>query len=105
VLTTIKMANDTFRPMGIVVAGDGARIYVTLGRGKNIAVIDTKTNSVVSLIEVGERPWGIAMTPDGRTLYTANGPSNDVSIVDVTAQAVMARVKSGDSPWGAVFVP
>jgi YVTN family beta-propeller protein len=105
VLTTIKLAHDMLRPMGVEVAPDGGRIFVTLGRGKNVAIIDTKTNAVVAMIEVGERPWGIAMSPDGRTLYTANGPSNDVSVVDVAAQRVVARVKAGDSPWGAVFVP
>jgi YVTN family beta-propeller protein len=105
VVTTIKLGGDLLRPMGIVVAPDGARAFVTLGRGKNVAIVDTKANAVVSMIEVGDRPWGIAMSPDGRTLYTANGPSNDVSIVDVATQAVTTRVKAGDSPWGAIFVP
>ena len=105
VLTTIKLASNLLRPMGIAVSPDGNHIYVTLGRGKSVAIINTKTNAIVSTIEVGDRPWGIAISPDGRTLYTANGPSNDVSVVDVVAQSVTVRVKAGDSPWGAVFVP
>ena len=82
-IKTIKMANDTLRPMGVAVAPDGAFVYVTTGRGRLVVIIDTKTNEVVGSIEVGQRPWGIAISPDGKTLYTANGPSNDVSIVDV----------------------
>jgi len=104
-LTTIKLADELLRPMGIAVAPNGSQIYVTLGRGKSVAIIDTRSNTVASTIEVGDRPWGIAMSPDGRTLYTANGPSNDVAVVDVASQSVTVRIKAGDSPWGAVFVP
>ena len=104
-IKTIKMANDTLRPMGVAVAPDGAHVYVTTGRGRTVVIIDTKTNEVVGSIEVGTRPWGIAISPDGKTLYTANGPSNDVSIVDVPSRTVVARVPAGDSPWGAVYVP
>jgi YVTN family beta-propeller protein len=90
--------------MGAVASADGSRIFVSTGRGKNVVVIDTKTNQPVGTVEVGDRPWGIDVSPDGRTVFTANGPSNDVSIVDVESRTVTARVKVGDRPWGVVFV-
>ena len=102
---TIKLTGDTVRPMGIAVAPDGKKIYVTTGRGRNVVVIDTSSYEVVGSVEVGIRPWGIAITPDGKTLYTANGPSNDVSVVDVATQKVVAKIPVGERPWGVAILP
>jgi YVTN family beta-propeller protein len=83
------------------VAPDGSRLYVSLGRSKAIAVIDTASLAVVRTIaDVGARPWGIGVSPDGAKLYTANGPSGDVSVVDVASGQVEARIAVGGSPWG-----
>jgi len=93
------------RPMGGVLAPDGAHAYFSLGRAKSVAEIDVVARKLKRVIEdVGERPWGIAISPDGRTLYTANGPSGDVAVIDVATGAVTTRVSTGGSPWGVVFV-
>jgi YVTN family beta-propeller protein len=105
VLSTIMLTGEMVKPMGSVASSDGSTVFISTGRGKNVVVIDTKTNQPVASIEVGDRPWGIAVTPDGKTVFTANGPSNDVSIVDVESRAVKTKVKVGDRPWGVVFVP
>ena len=105
VLKTIKLSGELVKPMGSAAAPDGSHVFITTGRGKNVVIIDTKTNEPVATIEVGDRPWGIAVAPDGKTIFTANGPSGDVSIVDVDSRAVKAKVKVGDRPWGVVFVP
>ena len=68
-------------------------------------IIDTATNDVTGVVEVGERPWGIAASPDGKMVFTANGQSNDVSFVDVPSRSVVATVKVGERPWGLVYVP
>jgi YVTN family beta-propeller protein len=103
--STIKMPNETLRPMGVVVAPDGTLVFVSTGRGRHIVIVDTSSHEIVGSVDVGLRPWGLALSPDGRTLYTANGPSNDVSVVDVASRTVTARIAAGDSPWGVVFVP
>ena len=101
----IKHADQNVRPMGVVVSPDGARVYVTTGRGKSVLVIDAKSDEVVDVIEdVGARPWGVALSIDGRYLYTANGPSNDVSVIDVQTKRVVRRIKAGESPWGVAVV-
>ena len=82
---------------------DGKHVFITTGRGKNVAIIDKATQQVLAAIEVGERPWGVAVSGDGKTIFTANGPSNDVSIVDVESRMVKATVKVGDRPWGALL--
>jgi YVTN family beta-propeller protein len=89
------------RPMGVVVAPDGHRVYVTTGRAGGIAVIDAGEHRLVATIEgVGPRPWGIGITPDGSKLYVANGPSDDVAVVDTRSNRVVTRLKAGRSPWG-----
>ena len=94
------------RPMGVVVSPDGRRAFVSTGRGKSVAVIDTASDEVTGVIpDVGERVWGIDITPDGKTLYTANGPSNDVSVIDVATLKVVKRIPAGQSPWGVAVGP
>ena len=104
VLHTIELTGELVRPMGVVVSPDGARVYVTTGRGGMVVAIDAATWEPVASVEVGDRPWGIAVTPDGRYLYTANGPSNDVSVVDTESMAVIATVPAGERPWGVAVV-
>jgi YVTN family beta-propeller protein len=104
-IETIKLeGGDLVRPMGVIASADGKQVFVTTGRGKSVAIIDTATNKAIGAVEVGERPWGIAATMDGSMVFTANGPSNDVSFVDVANRTVVAKVKVGDRPWGVVFL-
>jgi YVTN family beta-propeller protein len=105
VIGPIKISGTNARPMGIVAAPDGRHVYVSTGRAKMAAIVETLTTAHVASVEVGERPWGIAVSRDGKSLYTANGPSNDVSIVDLASRAVIARVKVGRQPWGLAIVP
>ena len=46
---------------GLGASPDGSHVFITTGRGKNVVIIDTKTNQPVASIEVGDRPWGIAV--------------------------------------------
>ncbi len=94
------------RPMGLVLAPDGSRLFVSLGRAKSIAIVDVAKRALLRTIEdVGTRPWGIGISPDGRTLYTANGPSGDVSVVDVQSGKTEKRIQTGGSPWGIAVAP
>ncbi len=92
------------KPMGLALAPDAKKLYVSTGRGKKVFVIDTATNQVTGSFEVGQRPWGIAVSPDGKTLFTANGPSNDVSVVSLENQTVTKKIKTTGSPWGVLII-
>jgi YVTN family beta-propeller protein len=105
VVATIKLEGERALPMGAVASPDGKTIFVTTGRGNQVAVLDVATNSVRSMINVGDRPWGIAIDPAGRMLYTANGASDDVSVVDVNAGKEINRIKVGAGPWGLAVSP
>ena len=104
VVDTIAIPGPLVRPMGNVVAPDEWYVFVTTGRGRLLAVVETSTHEVLGTVEVGERPWGVAIAHDGATVFTANGPSNDVAVVDVATRRVTARVPVGDRPWGAAYL-
>ena len=57
-----------FRPGGVA-APDGKHVFITTGRGKNVAIIDSATQQVLAAIEVGARPWGVAVSGDGKTIH------------------------------------
>ncbi|HEX5042001.1 MAG TPA: beta-propeller fold lactonase family protein [Candidatus Polarisedimenticolaceae bacterium] len=99
-LGTIPLGEGA-RPMGAVVSGDGQRLYVSLGRGGGVAVVDVPTLTVVRRLDgVGARPWGIALTPDGTRLFTANGPGNDVTVLELPEGRERRKLPAGESPWG-----
>ena len=100
--TTI--ASKGARPMGVVVAPAGDKLFVTTGRGGTLASFDAATLAPAGEAQVGERPWGVALSPDGSVAFTANGPSHDVTLVDTATMNVVARVTVGERPWGVVAV-
>jgi YVTN family beta-propeller protein len=102
---TIALEGGAVRPMGVVAAPDGKRVYVSTGHAGLVLVVDTEKNEIAGKIQVGGRPWGIAISKDGKTLYTANGTTDDVSVVDLGEQKEVARIKVGGKPWGVVYVP
>jgi YVTN family beta-propeller protein len=104
VLKTITLPTGS-RPMKVLVAADGNRVYVSNGRAGTVSVLDTRSYELIDTIKVGTRPWGLALSPDRKFLYSANGPSNDISVVDLSTDKEIARVKAGGSPWGVTVVP
>ena len=54
VLETIQLSGESIRPMVGVASPDGAQVFISTGRGKNVAVLDTATNKPVAFIEVGD---------------------------------------------------
>lgn len=92
------------KPMAVLLAADGKKLYVSTGRGHQVFTIDTANDTVLGSVEVGQRPWGIALSPDGKTLYSANGPSNDVTALDLATNAVKTKIKADIGPWGIIVL-
>jgi YVTN family beta-propeller protein len=93
------------KPMSVLLSSDDKTLYVSTGRGHQLFLVDTTTDTPTGSVTVGARPWGIALSPDGKTLYTANGPSNDVSIVDLATRTVTGKAAAGKGPWGITVLP
>lgn len=101
----IHLDDARLRPMGVVMAKDGAHVYVSTGRGGSVVAIDTRTLAVSASAKAGQRPWGLALSPDGTRLYSANGPSDDVSVIDTATLKTIATIASKGKPWGVTVVP
>ncbi|WP_330351378.1 IPT/TIG domain-containing protein [Streptomyces sp. NBC_00582] len=88
------------RPVSVVLAPDGTRLYVTDNAAGAVTVIDPATEAVVTTIPVGAGPWGAAITPDGRQLYVANTGDNSVSVIDTETDSVVATLSGLSEPTG-----
>ncbi|MBL8178966.1 MAG: beta-propeller fold lactonase family protein [Bryobacterales bacterium] len=93
------------KPMCAILSPDGAKLYVSSGRGKKIFTVDTAKNEVAASVDTGTRPWGIDVSPDGKLLFAADGPAKEVVVVDLATQSVVKRIKAGDGPWGVLVLP
>lgn len=75
------MGAESYQP---VLSTDGSRLYVPMSSRRSIAVIDTATKALVSVIvESGDNPRGLAVSDDGHYLYVANFNDDTVSVVNI----------------------
>ncbi|MET7369432.1 YncE family protein [Streptomyces sp. NPDC005566] len=71
--------------MGIVLAPDGAHVYVGVnvpGGNGVLEVIDTATREVTATVPVGRRPFDVDVSADGGEVYATGHDSFDVTAVD-----------------------
>ena len=103
VVATIPTSGSN--PYAAAVTPDGQRLYVPDHGSQNLSVIDTRTNSVTTVIVVPPNPHWVAFTPDGRRAYVANHESNLVSVVDTVSNTVVAKIPVGRSPHSVAITP
>ncbi|WP_299573225.1 Ig-like domain-containing protein [uncultured Williamsia sp.] len=101
----------------IETSADGSRVYVATYLGK-LLVVDTKTNSVLSTVELGTTiPHSVAVSPDGTRVYIASYGSysaqdlwlptdpGSVIAVDTATNAVVSVVAAGYRTTGVDVSP
>lgn len=71
----------------------------------NVSVINTGTNTVVAIVDVGTFPDGVAVNPAGTFVYVANSSSTNVSVINAATNAVVAMVAVGSEPIGVAVNP
>ena len=72
----------------------------------SVSVLDTRTNTAVATIPVGDGPSAIAITPDGTRAYVVNSNSDSVSVIDLaTNSTVGAPIPVGDGPSAIAITP
>ena len=89
----------------------GSKVYVLNELSKNVAVIDTATNTVTATVPVGTvkaggglvEDWfnGISVTPDGTKVYVVKDSINEggtVYVIDTATNTVTGIVKVGSHP-------
>jgi gliding motility-associated-like protein len=68
-----------------------------------VAVINTATDSVVTIIPVGTFPNAACVSPDGSLVYVVNDLSNSVSVISALTNTVIASFPVGQNPfWDAL---
>ncbi|MDR2762284.1 MAG: hypothetical protein LBB88_06735, partial [Planctomycetaceae bacterium] len=69
----INDVSDYKSPAAMVVSKDATKIYIANHDGKEISVLDAKTDKIVGAIPLGKKPNGIILSADGKTLYATSG--------------------------------
>ena len=80
------------------VANADGRIFVTNERSNTISVIDAKSLTIESTIEIGERPRGIGLSPDNTELYVAVSEENKIVVVDPNTLKILREFEAGSDP-------
>ena len=97
-------------------SGDQHRLYVTMPRAGQLAVIDTDNWKVIANVDAGPSPGRLALQPDERYLWVSNPGGADsvkradsaiakggVTVVDPDARTVAARIATGAGPHAFAF--
>lgn len=81
-MKTVKII-DTGDPTvwGMGITPDGRYVLATGFTENEVAVIDTKTRSLIKTIPVGEDPNTIGITPNGRKAFVSNQGDTTVSVI------------------------
>jgi len=92
--------NSTFRVIDVFKT-TGPFAYVT--SDNNISVIDTATEKVVDIMEIGSGLTGLAVNSEGTRVYMTD--SNNVSVIDTNISKVIATIKGLSSPYAIAIAP
>lgn len=80
-------------PASLVMGRDGIRLYVVVGGGKSIIVVDAAAQSVVKAMALPDDSDRLAIHPDGTRLYSLSHDSGKVHVIDTaTGEVVRSHV-------------
>jgi YVTN family beta-propeller protein len=110
------------QPLKSVLNPSQTLLYVAEDQADSVALIDTKSNTLLSETNVvapggvipnslstvsGANTNSVVLSPDGTTLYVTNGNSNDIAVVEVarlgTGGAVKGLIPTGMYPNHVAF--
>jgi YVTN family beta-propeller protein len=82
-------------------------IYVTMPDQSAVAVINSVTRKLITLIQTGEktRPMRIALQPDGRYVWVGLDDSPKVAVIDTATNKLVASVDVGAGLHNIAFTP
>ena len=88
---------------------DGRRLYVSLPRAGEVAVIDTETFRLAASVPAGPEPLRVALQPDGRYLWVANDSAEagrgGVTVLDTGTLERAGSVATGRGHHEIAFAP
>ena len=102
---TIPMPGN---PRYVAVSPDGRRAYVGMysgdGADSAVAVVDTASKAVSSVVASGPQPYALATGPNG-DVFVPNHGASDVSILDSANLKFGPAVTVQPNPHGVAFAP
>lgn len=99
---------DGSYPSGLAFSPDGKTLYVSDAANKNVSVIDTATDKIVTTIGLAGIPAALAVSPDGGSLIVTNAANynaNYVSVIDTSTNTLSNVIEVGNGPSGVAFNP
>jgi molecular chaperone DnaK len=105
VTATIPIAGGP--PQFLAFAPSGRTLYVTIFNDQKtiheIAVVDTRSNTVVATVPQEARPFLPAVSPDGKMLYVPNHDIASVSVVSTKENKEIAKINVPPNPHWVAF--
>ena len=92
-------------PRHLVWDPDLDRLYVCQQSDNRVAVIDCRTDSLLTRIRVGASPYRLYLNRPQHKLYTANLDGESVSIIDLATNEVIRTVSVGSQPYAGWYAP
>ncbi|HUT34200.1 MAG TPA: cell surface protein [Planctomycetota bacterium] len=92
-------------PWGVVMAADGARLFVSLHTAGAVAAVDLAARKPAWRAAVGGSPAGLALSRDGGTLFVADADAGMVAAVDAKSGNVGGKIEAGRSAFGLALAP
>jgi DNA-binding beta-propeller fold protein YncE len=91
-------------PSALLLNADGSRLFVASGSTDHVAVVDTKTRSVVARLMdpppagpgEGSTPNALTLSGDGTRLFAAEADANAVAVFDLSAATSGVATASGN---------
>ncbi len=82
---------------------DNDRLYVTMDEMNKVAVIDCKSDTIITEVPVGSGAVRAVLNRVHQKLYVQNWDSYDISIVDLATNQVIKTIATGDVPLSGTF--
>ncbi len=76
-----------------VLTGDRLKLFVSMPRVNQVAVVDTTTWKVVTNLDTGSKPTRLALQPDEKYLWVAN--ETGVAVVDTSTLKIAKQIDTG----------
>ncbi|PWT83723.1 MAG: hypothetical protein C5B57_06355 [Blastocatellia bacterium] len=90
---------------GLGYSPDGKTLAVVSITSNSVALIDTATNTVRSIVYIGRSPHEAFFTPDGRELWVAVRGEDYISVIDPVKGAEVRRITLANGPGMTMFGP
>lgn len=93
------LATTGRRPVAIVAAPDGSRLFVANGRAGSVSIVDPAAGKVVAEVRVGREIVDLAAAGEGRLLAVDRGAA-EIQLLDTKGDGVtvIERLKVADDP-------